>query len=215
MAWSRIRNRSQSWLPLPLARAGVGLFLFLFPLTASAQYNIKKLMEEGRSTLDAGYYVASMQIFNRVVSLKPRLYEAWYLMALSKYHLDDYDGVEQDCSEAIKLNPYVTEIYDLRAMARIKTEHFDSAAVDYTHAIDLQPDNHDYWYNRAYCYYRGGQDVLAVEQLEYITKRWANFTQAKTLLREVKSGRKPQNGKGRWIDSRRTRFVIKKNDLKL
>lgn len=48
----------------------------LFTLPASAQYNIKKLMEEGRRTLDMGYYVASMQIFTRIVALKPNLYEA-------------------------------------------------------------------------------------------------------------------------------------------
>jgi tetratricopeptide (TPR) repeat protein len=164
--------------------------LLLVSLTASAQYNIKKLMEEGRSTLDAGYYVASMQIFDRVVSLKPRLYEAWYLMALSKYHLEDLEGAEQDCNEALKLNPYVPEIFDLRGMVRIKTEHYDSAAVDYTRALELQPDNRDYWYNRAFCYYRAGQRTLALQQLDYITDRWRDFKRAQQLQREVVTSQK-------------------------
>ena len=172
-------------------------------------------MEEGRNTLDAGFYVISLQIFGRVAGLKPNMYEAWYLMGLSKYHLDDFEGAEQDCTEAIKLNPYIADIFDLRAMSRIQEEKFDSAAVDYTRALDLQPANRTYWYNRAYCYYYAGERQLALEQLHYITNRWRNFQQARTLLREVQSGRKPERGKGRWIDSRRTRFVINKNHLKL
>ena len=69
---------------------GIVVFLLcLLTLPSAAQYNIKKMMGEGRRALDEGYYVTSMQIFSRVVALKPNLYEAWYLMALSKYHLED------------------------------------------------------------------------------------------------------------------------------
>lgn len=163
-------------------------------------------MEEGRKTLDAGLYVASMQIFSRVVSLKPRLHEAWYLMALSKYHLDDFEGTEQDSREAILLNPYMPEYYDLRAMAYIKTERYDSAAIDYTHAIDLQPDNRDYWYNRAYCYYYAGQCQLALQQLDYIVSRWPHFKEARQLRREIQLGMSRK--KETWIDSRRKRFAV-------
>ena len=187
----------------------VFLIFFLVPLTAAAQYNIKKLMEEGRKTLDAGLYIASMQIFERVVSLKPQIHEAWYLMALSKYHLDDFEGATRDCTEAICLNPYMPEFYDLKAMAYIKTENYDSAAVNYTHAINLQPDNRDYWYNRAYCYYYAGQRQIALEQLQYIVDRWRKFKQAQALLRDIKSGRQPKNISIRRSDSRRSsRFTV-------
>ena len=182
-----------SSLPRSLALS----FLLLISLTTSAQYNIKKLMEEGRSTLEAGLYLSSMQLFGRVVSLKPQVHESWYLMALSKYHLEEYDGATKDCTEAIKLNPYMPEYFDLRAMIALRTEHYDSAAVDYTHAIDLQPDNRDYWYNRAYSYYYAGQTQLALQQLDYIVDRWHNFRQAKQLRREVASGRQPQPGSPR------------------
>ena len=107
-------------------------------------------MEEGRRSLDVGYYVVSMQIFQRVVSLKPNMYEAWYLSGLSKYHLEDYEGAIADCSQAIRLNPYIHDIFDLRAMSRIKEADYDSAAVDFTRAIEMDKDNRDYWFNRAY-----------------------------------------------------------------
>ena len=65
------------------------IFIFaLFASPSSAQYNIKRLMEEGRNSLSNGYYISSLDIFQRIVALKPNLYEAWYLMALSKYHLE-------------------------------------------------------------------------------------------------------------------------------
>ena len=146
-------------------------------------------MEEGRKTLESGYYVVSMQIFERVVSLKPSMYEAWYLMGLSKYHLEDYEGAEQDCTEAIKWNPYIADIFDIRDMSRIREEKFDSAIVDYTHALELKPDNREYWFNRAYCYGRVGEKKIALQQLDYIISRWKNFAEANELRREIKSGK--------------------------
>lgn len=165
----------------------VSLLLFLLP--ASAQYNVKKLMEEGRSTLDKGYYLIAVQIFSRVISVKPMLYEPWFLRATAKYQLDDFEGAENDCSEAIALNPYMDEIFEMRAMARLHQENYDSAAVDYTHAIELRKDNRDYWFNRAYCYYRAGQNGIALEQLDYILKRWPRFQEAAILRRDILSGK--------------------------
>lgn len=185
--------------------------LLLVVLPVSAQYNIKKVMEEGRRTLDVGYYLVSMQMFERVVALKPNNYEAWYLLGKSKYHLEDYEGAEQDCSRAIELNPYVTDLYELRALCRIHIERFDSAVVDYTSAIDLDPVNRDYWFNRAYCYYCGGQTDIALQQLEYITKRWKDFREAQTLMREVKSGRPATRKQDRWVESRRRIFTVGKD----
>lgn len=166
--------------------------LCLLALPASAQYNIKKMMEEGRRTLDQGYYVVSMQIFNRITALKPNLYEAWYLMALSKYHLEDYKGTVNDCQSALTLQPYIADIYELYGMANIRLERYDSAIVAYTHALDINPDNRDYWFNRAYCLYQIADKQQATQQLAYILKRWPTFAAAKQLNDDIKAGRKPQ-----------------------
>ncbi len=115
-----------------MVRGIVVSLLCLLAMPSAAQYNIKKMMEEGRRTLDRGYYVASMQIFTRIVALKPNLYEAWYLMALSKYHLEDYKGAGEDCRRALDLQPYIAEIYELYGMVSIREEHYDSAVVAYT-----------------------------------------------------------------------------------
>lgn len=52
-----------------MVRGIVVSLLCLLAMPSAAQYNIKKMMEEGRRTLDRGYYVASMQIFTRIVAL--------------------------------------------------------------------------------------------------------------------------------------------------
>ena len=84
-------------------------------------------MEEGRNSLSNGYYISSLDIFQRIVALKPNLYEAWYLMALSKYHLEDYKGAYEDCEKALELQPYIADIYDLYGLICIHEEKYDKA----------------------------------------------------------------------------------------
>ncbi len=171
-------------------RCFVICLIALFALPASAQYNIKKLMEEGRRTLDQGYYVASLQIFDRIVALKPNLYEAWYLMALSKYHLEDYKGADEDCLEALKLQPYIADIFELYGMTCIREEKYDSAIVAYTKALDINSDNQEFWFNRAYSFYMNQNKEEASKQLAYILNRWPKFEAARLLDEEIRSGRK-------------------------
>ena len=168
-----------------MSRLTLLILLILTSSSVFAQYNIKKMMEEGRRSLDAGYYIVAVQFFDRIVSLKPGLYEAWWLLGKSKYQLADYEGAEHDCTEAIKLNPYIADIFDLRAMVRIRVERYDSAAVDYTKAIERDPDNNNYWFNRAVCYYHMGQRQLAVTQLDYILRRWPDFYDARRFRRQL------------------------------
>lgn len=42
-------------------RAALALLLLLLAAPMMAQYNIKKLMDEGRRSLDQGYYVVALQ----------------------------------------------------------------------------------------------------------------------------------------------------------
>lgn len=51
----------------------------------------------------------------------------------------------------------------------------------------MNPDNKDYWYNRAYCYAQVNAYDIAKRQLEYILKRWPNFTSAINLRQTILS----------------------------
>lgn len=161
------------------------VLLVLMAVPSFAQYNIKKMMEEGRHSLDMGYYVVALQIFQRVLGLRPDKYDAWYLSGLSKYHLEDYKGAEDDCSHAIALNPFVVDIIETRAMARLREEKYDSAVVDFTHAIEINPDNSDYWFNRAYCYAQMHVFDIALQQLDYIQHRWPKLAEARNLRQTI------------------------------
>ena len=175
-----------------MLRGIVVSLLCLLALPSAAQYNIKKMMEEGKRTLDQGYYVTSMQIFSRIVALKPNLYEAWYSMALSKYHLEDYKGAIDDCRRSLTLQPYIADIYELYGMSNIRVERYDSAIVAFTRALDITPDNRNYWFNRAYCLYQVGDSKAALQQLDYILKRWKSFDAATQLRADIVAGRKPK-----------------------
>lgn len=52
----------------------------------------------------------------------------------------------------------------------------------------MNPDNKDYWYNRAYCYAQVNAYDIAKRQLEYILKRWPNFTSAINLADNTQYG---------------------------
>ena len=175
-----------------MVRGIVVALLCLLAMPSAAQYNIRKMMEEGRRTLDQGYYVTSLQLFSRIVALKPNLYEAWYLMALAKYHLEDYKGADGDCRRALALQPYIAEIYDLYGMVSIREGHYDSAVVAYTHALDICSDNRDYWFNRAYSLYQAGDRQAALRQLDYILRRWKDFETAARLYDDIAAGRRPK-----------------------
>lgn len=166
-------------------RATILVVLLFLCVPVSAQYNMKKLMEEGRESLKNEYYVVALQIFQRVIGLRPDMNEAWYKSGVAKYHLEDYKGAEADCTKAIELNPFFVEYVELRAMSRLREEKYDSAIVDFTHALEMNPDNRNYWYNRAYCYSQLHAYSVAKSQLDYILKRWPDFDAAADLRRTV------------------------------
>ena len=77
-------------------------------------------------------------------------------------------------------------------MSNIRVERYDSAIVAFTHALDISPDNRDYWFNRAYCLYQVGDSKAALQQLDYILKRWKSFDATTQLRADIVAGRKPK-----------------------
>lgn len=193
-----------------LSRVAFCWFFCFLPLNIHAQYHVKNMIEEGRENLKAGQYLVAMQLFNRIVMLKPQMYEPWFLMAQAKYHLEDYEGSQHDATKAIDLNPYIGGLFDLRAMCAIRQKQFEQGAEDYTKAIELEPDNKDYWFNRAWCYDQGGQTTIARQQLEYILSRWPHYRQAHRLLLEINKGnRRSAKSESKVLNVRRWQPSVK------
>ena len=94
--------------------------LLLFPTLVCAQINTERVMTIARNALYFEDYVLSIQYFNQVINAKPYLYEPYFFRALAKVNLEDYQGAEADCDEAIKRNPFVVGAYQVRGLARIR-----------------------------------------------------------------------------------------------
>ena len=124
-------------------------FLFALSLAVhlSAQLNTVRVMEIGRNALYFEDYVLSIQYFNRVIEVKPFLYEPYFYRGLAKFYLDDYVGAESDLSAAIEKNPYIPRSYLLRAMCRARLDDFVSAEKDIREALKYDPYNPDLWQN--------------------------------------------------------------------
>ena len=156
--------------------AFVLLFFLLGGATkVHAQYNVDRLIESGRVAVAYEDYILGIQYFNKVIALKPRLYEAWHYRAVAKFHLDDFRGAEADVSEAINLNPYVTLLYDLRGISRIRLDNYEGAIADYDKALALNPSNQNYWYNRAACRVEIKDFERAHLELDTIISKWKKY----------------------------------------
>lgn len=187
----------------PLQGLRIVLLCFFFlslPGRSSAQFNTDRLMLSGRMALQYDDYVLSIQYFNRVISVKPYLYEPWMLRAVAKYYLDDYVGAEFDATKAIELNPYIDNLYDLRGISRIRQANYKDAIADYTKAISLNPSLQGYWYNRAVCELNDSCYDEALAQTDTIIARWAGMANAYTLKAEIWLNKKDTTEAAKWLD---------------
>lgn len=154
-------------------------------LSVRAQYNIDRLIMVGRSALYYEDYVLGIQYFNRVISAKPYLAEAWYLRGVAKFYLDDFLGAEQDCSKAVEINPYMPDNYELRGLCRIRQKRFKDAIEDYDKCIGFDPWNQNLWYNRTVCRIEDKDLDRAGEDLEVMIRRWSKNAKLYALKAET------------------------------
>lgn len=156
-----------------------------FPAWAAAQINTDRVMAIGRNALYFEDYVLSIQYFNQVINAKPYLSDPYFYRGLAKINLDDFQGAESDCSEAIERNPFVVSAYQVRGLARIQQENYVGAIADYTKALEFAPENIGIWHNMALCRikqedYRGAKNDL--DKLIQIAPR---YTKAYLMRGEV------------------------------
>ena len=142
--------------------------LIMCPGLAFAQINTDRVMAIGRNALYFEDYVLSIQYFNQVINAKPYLAEPYFYRGLAKMNLDDYQGAENDCTEAIKRNPFVPNAYQIRGISRIRQEKFKDAIQDYEKALKLDPENISLWHNLALCRMREEDYALAKSRLGYV-----------------------------------------------
>ena len=159
--------------------------LIMFPVVASAQINTDRVMAIGRNALYFEDYVLSIQYFNQVINAKPYLSDPYFYRGLAKINLDDFQGAESDCSEAIERNPFVVSAYQVRGLARIQQNNFAGAIEDYTKALEFDPENIGVWHNMALCRIRQEDYKGAKNDLDKLIAISPRYTKAYLMRGEV------------------------------
>lgn len=129
------------------------IFLFLIiNLSAWAQINVNRVMDNGRNALYFEDYVLSIQYFNQVIALRPHLPEPYFYRAIAKIRLEDYVGAEEDCSQALELNPFQPAVLYARGFARKRQNKSQEALDDFNKALQFDSQNTDLVINRIEAY---------------------------------------------------------------
>lgn len=160
------------------------LFIYI-PVLTSAQINTDRVMAIGRNALYFEDYVLSIQYFNQVINAKPYLAEPYFYRGLAKINLDDFQGAESDCSEAIERNPFVTSAYQVRGLARIQQSNYAGAIADYIKALEYDPENIGVWHNMALCRIRQEDYAGAKNDLDRLIVISPRYTKAYLMRGEV------------------------------
>lgn len=118
-------------------------------LPAEAQINTDQVMRIGQNNLYFEDYVLSIQYFNQVINAKPHLARPYFLRAIAKLNLEDYQGAEEDATLALDRNPFIVDAWEVRGVARQNLGKDREAIEDYDKALEMLPENRGLLYNKA------------------------------------------------------------------
>ena len=123
--------------------------VLLTALCAKSQINTDQMLRVGQNALYFDDYMVAIQYFNRVIEAKPYLAQPYFMRAIAKFNLEDFEGAVRDASEAIDRNPFITDAYEVRGVAYQNMGDTDKAIKDYDRALTQLPDNRSILYNKA------------------------------------------------------------------
>ena len=161
------------------------LLWILMPLNLRAQIDTDRVMSIGQNALYFEDYVLSIQYFNQVINAKPHLAEPYFFRGLAKMNLDDFQGAEADCTEALERNPFVVSAYQVRGLSRIQQDNFAGAVEDYQKALKYDPENVNVWHNLSLCRIRQEDYEGAKRSLDSLIVISPRYTKAYLMRGEV------------------------------
>lgn len=180
------------------------LFVYLMPLTygtrLTAQINTDRMMLMGRNALYYEDYVLAIQRFNMIISAKPWLAEPYYYRALAKYYLEDHQGAEIDCDDAVERNPYMADYFVLRAFCRINRQRYKLAEADYAKALSINPEDHNSWHNMVICQMELKEYERADSALDEMIRKWPKEAKEYTMKAQVAFSRGDSVTAEKWVD---------------
>lgn len=176
------------------------LFFFLYCSSLFAQINTDRVLLMGRNALYYEDYVLAIQRFNMVIAVKPWLGEPYFYRALAKFYLEDFQGAEIDCSNAVERNPYALNHYILRALCRINQNRYALAEEDYHKALSINPLDHNAWHNLVLCQIEQKEYEKADSSLDVMLRHWPKESEQYTMKAQVSLLRTDTVYAEKWID---------------
>lgn len=123
----------------------IGLMIsFAGTIPCKAQVNAEQVTAIGRNVLSMDDYMLAIHYFNLAIKAKDYLAEPYFLRALAKMKLDDFQGAESDCSTAISRSKFMTEAYKLRGFVRQQMGLDSLALEDYEYGLSQNPTDREF-----------------------------------------------------------------------
>ncbi|MDE7402358.1 MAG: tetratricopeptide repeat protein [Muribaculaceae bacterium] len=117
------------------------LLLAVASFRCMAQIDAAQVTTIGRNVMSMEDYMLAIQYFNQAIKAKPYLSEPYYLRALAKLSLEDYEGTVADCTLAIERNKFSPENYRLRGYALQNLGKDSLAIIDYNRGLEYNPED--------------------------------------------------------------------------
>lgn len=143
-----------------------------------SQVNTEQVLRIGQNALYFEDYMLSIQYFNQAIQAKPYLAQPYFLRAIAKLNLEDYNGAEADAAKALELNPFLTDAWEVRGVARQNLGKNRAAIDDYTEALKLLPRNRQLLFNRALALIDIKENDAAREAFDEIIGYYPGFDNA-------------------------------------
>ncbi len=142
---------------------------------ARAQINTERVMSIGRNALYFNDYVLAIQYFNQVIAVKPFLAEPYFFRAVAKLSLEDYQGADNDCSEALERNPFMVRAYYCRSYARLQLKNYAGAVADCDKGLEFDTENKTLMLNKAVAKVYDKKYEEARKDLDYLIGKFPNY----------------------------------------
>lgn len=125
-----------------------GTFLF-GSFSASSQYNLDRMLAEGRSLLGANRFTEAMAKFDFLLEYKQNDFQLFFFRGVCKFYLEDITGAAADFNSCIINNPFFTEGYHLLGLCRDRQDDYEQAILYYNKALSLDTVNARVYLDRA------------------------------------------------------------------
>lgn len=137
------------------------ILISLIPILSYSQLNIKYYLGAGRYALFKENFTEAINRFSKVVDVKPKYPEAYFLRGIAKYNLSDYLGAKQDFDKAIKINPFYSEAYHFRGIANEQLNDYNKAINDFEQALEMDPTKPMVYVHRGLTYLMNNKNKKA------------------------------------------------------